>query len=206
VVVGNGLGADPALSPDVVAVATSAGGPAVVVDADGLRLLADVGPGPGGLSDRVVLTPHDGEFAALAGQPPGPDRIAAARWLAAERGAVVLLKGPTTVVAHPDGTVALSTAGDERLATAGTGDVLAGVVAALCARGAPPFAAAAMGAYLHGRAAALGWRDGLVASDLIDLLPAALAAVGGSGADQSRRPAQPRPAQPRPYRYRSTQE
>ena len=67
----------------------------------------------------MVLTPHDGEYARLAGAPPGDDRIAAARDLAARVGAVVLLKGPTTVVAAPDGEVRLPTAGDQRLATAG---------------------------------------------------------------------------------------
>ena len=71
-----------------------------------------------------MLTPHDGEFARLAGGPPGDDRVAAARGLAASTGAVVLLKGPTTVVADPDGRALLVTAGDARLATAGTGDVL----------------------------------------------------------------------------------
>jgi hydroxyethylthiazole kinase-like uncharacterized protein yjeF len=178
VVVGNGLGTDPALAAGVVQVATGAACP-VVVDADGLRHLgADTV-----LDDSVVLTPHDAEFAAVAGYLPGPDRIAAARQLASRRGAVVLLKGPTTVVAHPDGTVALCRTGDQRLATAGTGDVLSGVIAGLCARGVVPFEAAAMGAYLHGRAADLGWSDGLVASDLVELLPAALA--GGSGANRS---------------------
>ena len=88
--------------------------------------------------------------------------------------AVVLLKGPATIVASPDGDVLVSTAGDARLATLGTGDVLAGVVAALCAGGLDPFRAAAAGAFLHGRAGALGWRRGFVASDLLDLLPAAL--------------------------------
>jgi NAD(P)H-hydrate epimerase len=146
-----------------------------VVDADGLTALgadaADlVGP-------TTVLTPHDGEFARLAGAPPADDRLAAARDLAARTGAVVLLKGRATVVAGPDGTVLVTTTGDERLATAGTGDVLAGVVAALLAGGLPPARAAAAGAFLHGRAGALGWRRGLVAGDLPEAMPAALAEV-----------------------------
>jgi NAD(P)H-hydrate epimerase len=127
-----------------------------------------------------VLTPHDGEFARLAGGPPGEDRIAAARGLAARTGAVVLLKGPTTVVAEPGGRVALSTAGDQRLATAGTGDVLSGVIGALLARGAAPFHAAAAGAWLHGTAALAGPAHGLVASDLVDALPGVLSAVAGT--------------------------
>jgi hydroxyethylthiazole kinase-like uncharacterized protein yjeF len=121
-----------------------------------------------------VLTPHDGEFARLAGHDPGPDRIADARSLAAETGAVVLLKGRTTVVAAPEGDVLVSIAGDQRLATAGTGDVLAGIIGALMALGLDPFRAAGAGAFLHGRAGALGWRQGLVASDVIAHLPAVL--------------------------------
>ena len=81
---------------------------------------------------------------------PGATGSAAARDLAAATGAVVLLKGPTTVVAHPDGRALLVTAGDARLATAGTGDVLSGVIGALLAQGVPPFDAAAAGAWLHG--------------------------------------------------------
>jgi NAD(P)H-hydrate repair Nnr-like enzyme with NAD(P)H-hydrate dehydratase domain len=124
-----------------------------------------------------VLTPHDGEFSRLAGAAPGADRIGAARSLAAVTGAVVLLKGRATVVAGPDGSVLVTTTGDERLATAGTGDVLAGVIGALLATGLPPQRAAAAGAFLHGRAGALGWRRGLVAGDLPTALPAALAEV-----------------------------
>jgi hydroxyethylthiazole kinase-like uncharacterized protein yjeF len=159
-----------------VAGATARGVP-TVVDADGLTALgADaasvVGP-------TTVLTPHDGEFARLAGGPPGDDRLAAARDLARHTGAVVLLKGPATVVAAPDGSALVSTSGDERLATAGTGDVLAGIIGGLLAAGLAPQRAAAAGAFLHGRAGALGWRRGLVAGDLPAALPAALAEVAG---------------------------
>jgi ADP-dependent NAD(P)H-hydrate dehydratase / NAD(P)H-hydrate epimerase len=94
----------------------------------------------------------------------------------------VLLKGPATVVAHPDGRCLVSSTGDARLATAGTGDVLAGMVGALCARGAEPFEAAAMASYLHGMAAALGWADGFVAGDLPGLVPAAIATIVDPGA------------------------
>jgi NAD(P)H-hydrate epimerase len=126
-----------------------------------------------------VLTPHDGEFERLCGHRPGPDRIDAARRLADATNAVVLLKGPATVVASPDGQVLVAVAGDARLATAGTGDVLSGVIAALVARGLDPFHAAAAGAHVHGLAAALGPSEGLVASDVVDALPAALAEVRG---------------------------
>jgi len=144
----------------------------VVVDGDGLTALGDsVADVTAGREVPAVLTPHDGEFARLAGSAPGDDRIGAVRALAAATGAVVLLKGPATVVADPGGAVLVSTAGDARLATAGTGDVLTGVVAAFLAGGAPPLQAAAGAAFLHGRAGAVGWRHGLVASDLLDRLP-----------------------------------
>lgn len=176
-VVGPGLGTSLATRGGVRLLLGSAP-VAAVVDGDGL---AAVGRDLDVVRDRVaatVLTPHDGEFARLAGDRPGPDRIAAARQLAADAGAVVLLKGPTTVVAHPQGAARVVAAGDQRLATAGTGDVLSGVIAALIAQGVPPFDAAAVGAWLHGRAAALGPDRGLVATDLLALLPDALAEVG----------------------------
>jgi NAD(P)H-hydrate epimerase len=173
-VIGNGLGTDDTTAAAVrqaVAGATARGLP-TVVDADGLTALGRDAAGLVGPS--TVLTPHDGEFARLAGSPPADDRISSARRLAADTGAVVLLKGRSTVVAAPDGRVLVSTTGDERLATAGTGDVLAGLIGGLAARGLDPWRAAAAGAFLHGWAGALGWRRGLVAGDLPELLPAAL--------------------------------
>lgn len=149
----------------------------VVVDGDGLSALGTDAARSG--HPTTILTPHDGEFERLCGHRPGPDRIDAARRLAAATSSVVLLKGPTTVVAEPGGEVLVVTAGDARLATAGTGDVLSGTIAALVARGVDPFHAAAGGAFLHGRAAALGPADGLVASDVASQLPAALAEVRG---------------------------
>lgn len=149
-----------------------------IVDSDALTALG--GSAAEVLGDRIagtVLTPHDGEFERLAGGPPGTDRVAAARSLAADTGAVVLLKGPTTVVADPSGTVRVVTAGDARLATAGTGDVLSGVIGALLAQGLAPLDAAAAGAWLHARAAVLGPAHGLLAGDLPHLLVPALAEV-----------------------------
>ncbi len=171
-VVGNGLGTEPTAAHEIRSVAAGAQVP-TVVDADGLTALAeDDTCFP--LGDHVVLTPHDGEHARLAGSKPGPDRIAATRSLAARTGSVVLLKGPLTVVAHPDGRCLLSNTGDARLATAGTGDVLAGIIGALLARGLEPLHAAVGGAFIHGRAGDLGWRRGLVAGDLPPLVPAVL--------------------------------
>ena len=148
----------------------------VVVDADGLRLLArpELAARLRRRAAPTVLTPHDGELAALGGSEPGPDRIAAARAAAADTGATVLLKGGPTVVAAPDGRVLITAAGDARLATAGTGDVLTGMIAARLAAFAPGaadevFRRTAEAAHLHGRAgAAAGPRP--VASDLVTAL------------------------------------
>jgi NAD(P)H-hydrate epimerase len=154
----------------------------VVVDGDGIFatawgddsaasvLRARTGP--------TVLTPHDGEFALFTGERPGADRIAAARGLAERLGATVLLKGPTTVVADVDGQVLLVDHGDERLATAGSGDVLAGVIGRLLAAGLPPLRAAAAGAWIHAEAGRLGPRTGLLAGDLPELLPTAIGGLG----------------------------
>ena len=173
-VIGNGLGLGDATSEQIrqVVAAASGRGLPTVVDADGLTALGT--DAARFVSATTVLTPHDGEFARLAGHAPGADRLADARRLAADTGAVVLLKGRTTVVAAPDGAVLISIAGDQRLATAGTGDVLAGIIGALLACGVDPLRAAAGGAFLHGRAGALGWRRGLVAGDVIAHLPAVL--------------------------------
>jgi NAD(P)H-hydrate epimerase len=130
-------------------------------------------------SAPTVLTPHDGEYARLVGRPPGEDRIADVRAVAQQTGAVVLLKGSPTVVADPDGRVLLVSSGSARLATAGTGDVLSGAIGAFLARGLPALEAAAFAAHCHGRAAALGPAEGLVASDLPDLMSRWLSEVVG---------------------------
>lgn len=174
-VIGPGLGRSDAAGTDVRAVLAGASQP-VLVDGDGLTVLgAEAGSILRGRAAPTILTPHDGEMVALTGAAPAPDRLEAARSLAAATGAVVLLKGPTTVVAAPDGQVAVVVDGDARLATAGSGDVLSGVIGALLARGAAPFEAAAAGAWLHARAAQHGPAAGLVAGDLPELLPLALA-------------------------------
>ena len=171
-VVGPGLGDLGAT--DVRRLVTDAIAP-VVVDGDGLRALGTDCVRAG--HPTTVLTPHDGEFERLCGHRPGRDRIDATRRLAAATNAVVLLKGPTTVVAEPGGQVLLTVAPDARLATAGTGDVLSGIIAAFVARGLDPFHAAAAGSYVHGAAAGLAPPEGLVASDVAAHLPAALSAL-----------------------------
>jgi NAD(P)H-hydrate epimerase len=185
-VIGPGLGRAETTTAAVHRLVAAAHDTAVLVDGDGLtalgeraaEILGDVRSTP------AVLTPHDGEYQRMAGHAPGDDRLAAARELAERTQAVVLLKGPTTVVAHPDGRARFVTTGDQRLATAGTGDVLSGTIGALLARGVAPLEAAAAGAWLHGAAARLGPAEGLVASDIVDLLPEAFArASAGVGAE-----------------------
>jgi hydroxyethylthiazole kinase-like uncharacterized protein yjeF len=140
----------------------------VVVDADALTLCAGA---PERLRGATVLTPHAGEFARVFG-PPGADRLAAARAAAALTGAVVLLKGADTIVAAPDGRAVVNASAPPWLATAGAGDVLAGVIAGLLAQGMPAWEAACAAAWLHGAAAASAG-FGLIAEDLPPLLPAA---------------------------------
>ena len=164
VIVGPGLGlTDPARAALAAALDTDR---PLVVDADGLTLLAELGPVTASRTGHTVLTPHDGEYARLASAPVGPDRVGAARSLAVTYGATVLLKGPTTVVATPDGTARLVTAGTQALATAGTGDVLSGILGAFLAQGIEPPEAAAAAAQVHGRAGATPGTTTVLAGDL----------------------------------------
>lgn len=168
-VVGPGLGPDQGSQVDAALAALPC---PVVLDGDGLTSAS-----VDAIRDRsapTVLTPHDGEFRVLTGAAPSQDRFASARELAASTGAIVLLKGPVTVVADPTGRAMAAAAGDQRLATAGSGDVLAGTIGALLARGALPLEAASAAAHVHGLAARGGPRIGLVAGDLPDLVAATL--------------------------------
>ncbi len=177
VVVGPGLGRDPGTAHDVARLVAESPVP-VAVDADGLHALGRVGADRSlQARSRVVLTPHDGEYTRLVGADPGPDRIAAARSLAAASGAVALVKGPTTALAHPDGRVRLVLSGTTALATAGTGDVLSGIIGAFMARMADPFEAVALAAHVHGRAGSRARVEGAVAGDLPDLVSSVLSAL-----------------------------
>ena len=157
--------------------------PPLVVDADGLRLLAQVEDWPKRLRHRAVLTPHPGEMAALTGLDRDAiqaDRLGVARRFAREWEQVVVLKGAFTVVAAPDGETTLQPFATSALARAGTGDVLAGTIAGLLAQGVAPYAAAVAGTYLHGRAGelaakALGQTASVLAGDVLAALPEALA-------------------------------
>jgi NAD(P)H-hydrate epimerase len=191
VVVGPGLGRAEGTAAEVARLVADSPAP-VVVDADGLYALGRLEGGRlAGSRSRVVLTPHDGEYARLVGESPGPDRIAAARRLASAAGAVSLLKGPTTAVAEPGepgGRVLLGRTGTPQLATAGTGDVLSGIIGAMVARGVLPFEAAALAAHVHGQAARRGYAEGLVAGDLPELVAGVLSdlrvSATGPGADR----------------------
>jgi hydroxyethylthiazole kinase-like uncharacterized protein yjeF len=180
VVLGPGLGTGEAIAAEIKEVIAAVPVP-LVIDADALRALGGADAARVLLEKRSapsILTPHDGEYARINGSAPGDDRLEAARALARATGAVVLLKGPLTAVASPGGDVLLAAAGVPSLATAGSGDVLSGIIGAFCARGLPVPDAAAIAAHVHGRAAALGPSQGLVAGDLPDLVAVLLSELG----------------------------
>jgi hydroxyethylthiazole kinase-like uncharacterized protein yjeF len=131
----------------------------VIVDADALTILAAHPDLVANRSAPTVLTPHAGEFKRLAGSAPGTDRVAATRKLADQLGVTVLLKGNVTVIAEPSGPVYLNPAGQSWAATAGSGDVLSGIIGALLAAGLPAGEAAACAAFIHARAANLSAAD-----------------------------------------------
>lgn len=149
-----------------------AAGRTVVADADALTACAGH---PEKLAGAAVLTPHDGEFTRVFGAL-GPDRLTAARVAAARTGAVVVLKGPATVIAAPDGRAAINDNAPSSLASAGSGDVLGGIIAALLAQGMQHWQAACAGVWLHGRAGQSAG-PGLIAEDLPAYLPSAIAAA-----------------------------
>ncbi|ROT34428.1 NAD(P)H-hydrate dehydratase [Micromonospora sp. HM5-17] len=170
-VCGSGLGTDEAAAAELRSVLAAP--VPVVLDADALTLLVD-GSMAEWLRQRkapTVVTPHDREYARLAGEAPGADRVEAALRMASWMNAVVLLKGDRTVVATPDGRAAVNPTGTPALATGGTGDVLAGLLGSLLAAGLAADRAALAAAYLHGLAGREAARHGPVsASDVVDAL------------------------------------
>lgn len=154
--------------------------PPLIVDADGLNILSRLQDWAQRLPAGTILTPHPGEMARLTGEDTAAlqaDRQETARRYAAAWGHVVLLKGAFTVVAAPDGRAVLLPFANPGLASAGTGDVLAGVIVALRAQGLGAFEAAAAGAYLHGLAGELARGQfgaaGMAAGDVARALPEA---------------------------------
>jgi hydroxyethylthiazole kinase-like uncharacterized protein yjeF len=176
-VIGPGLGRDRSTWRLVVDLLQHVTCP-LVVDADALNALADAPRSKTKLGKNRVLTPHPGEMARLTGKTVeaiATDRVGAARKAAKEWGAVVVLKGARTVVAHPDGRSSEDPHEVPALATGGTGDVLSGIIGGLLAQGSPPYEAAVSGVYIH---AAAGRRiqqrlgeSGLLASDLLLEIP-----------------------------------
>ncbi len=199
-VIGPGIGTDPTASAQAARFIADCPVP-LIVDADGLTALADH---PECLHERTaptVLTPHDGEFAKLTGGPPAADRFEAVRRAADELNAVVLLKGPTTLVAGRAGpgadtsAVLAAASGTARLATAGSGDVLSGVIAAVLSAGATEpdavLSQTAAAAHWHGRTASFGGHEPaaaltpLTAMHQVELLGAVRAGLAASAAEMS---------------------
>lgn len=188
-VVGPGLGRQPATWRRLRGLLGSLDVP-TVVDADGLNALAEQDSWWRSLPSRTVLTPHPGEFARLARRrddDPLPDtdtaRAEAARAAAVLWKRILVLKGANTVVADPDGNLRRADIATPALATAGSGDVLAGVIGAFLAAGMEPFAAACCAVAVHGAAGLLAedrvGRAGAMASDIAGLLPAAIEQLRG---------------------------
>jgi NAD(P)H-hydrate epimerase len=160
--------------------------PPLVIDADGLNLLSEIENWWTLLPPRTILTPHPGEMARLAGMET--DEVQSNRWeiaarKAADWNAIVVLKGAHTVIAESDGRVAVLPFKTDALATAGTGDILAGAITGLLAQGLSPFEAAFVGGYIHGLAGQqaaewLGSTRAVIAGDVLDSLTDAIALVG----------------------------
>jgi hydroxyethylthiazole kinase-like uncharacterized protein yjeF len=184
VLVGPALGLDGEAREAVAAVLHSS--VPAVLDADALTILAGSAARTARQTARrgapCVLTPHEGEFTRLFGQAGGGSKLDRARRAAAGIGAIVVLKGADTVIAAPDGRAAINTTGCPALATAGSGDVLGGMVAGLLALGMPGFEAACAAVWLHGRAGEERG-VGLIADDLPESIPPLLRALQGAGRD-----------------------
>jgi len=184
VALGPGVGRSPALRTLLERLLVTWEGP-LVIDADGLNLLAEDVSVLGRRKAQVVLTPHPAEMGRLAGIPTAEvqaNRAETARRFATQHGVVVVLKGARSVIAGPAGELAINPTGNPGMASGGTGDALTGIVGALLAAGISPLATAQTGTYLHGaagdRAAQERGEIGLLARDLIDAIPRVLAGGG----------------------------
>jgi NAD(P)H-hydrate epimerase len=185
------LGRDPSTAALVRRVVEAAP-VAFVLDADGLNAFAGRGAVLARRTSEAVITPHAGEFARLTGVVAATleqDRVGHARKAAREFQLPVLLKGPATIVAEPSGQARVNPTGGPALATAGTGDVLTGTIAALLAQGLGTADAAVLGAFIHGMAGDLAGAelgDGTTASDVMGCMAGSIAdlrALGSAGPD-----------------------
>lgn len=173
VLIGCGLGQTPGTLAVLRAVLAHAQCP-VVVDADGINLISRHKDILHGRVNPTILTPHDGEFARLAGEAPGADRLKSAQNLARSLHCIVLLKGHRTLIT--DGQAAYrNTTGNPGMAVGGSGDLMAGIIVSLLGQAVAPMEAAALGAYLHGAAGdrcaeALG-QVGMLPTDMLEELP-----------------------------------
>jgi NAD(P)H-hydrate epimerase len=180
-VLGPGVGRQPGAFEFVKTLARQAPLP-LLLDADGLNAHAGHLDSLSAREAPTVLTPHAGELARLLdtdSKSVEAHRLACVRRVAREADAIVVLKGDDTLIAHPDGRVGVSPGGAPALATAGTGDVLSGLIGALLSKHMDPFHAACAGVHVHARAGRLAAEtigaEGVIASDVIKLLPRALA-------------------------------
>ena len=173
-VIGPGLGRDPELLDGIKDLVKRLKSP-VVLDGDALYAF-DRNDFP--KESQLILTPHEGEFEKIMGEKPALDRISAVRKCAEVTRSVVLLKGPTTVVSDPEGKIRIINSGDQRLATAGSGDVLAGIIGAFLARGSGPLEAASSGAHVHGQLLNRLPSTGVIANDLVTCLVKTLIDMG----------------------------
>ncbi|MGI6091914.1 MAG: NAD(P)H-hydrate dehydratase [Veillonellaceae bacterium] len=182
--IGPGLGRNDETMAVVREIIKSAECP-LVIDADALNALVGYTDLLNHTKALPVVTPHPGEMARLMGltvKDVSKDRVGIARQAAGLWGAIVVLKGARTIVAYPDGEVYINTTGNPGMATGGTGDVLTGVIAGLIAQGLTTHAAAVAGVHIHGLAgdiAAAGGTIGLIASDVVAAMPAAISGIQG---------------------------
>lgn len=181
--VGPGLGRSKEITELVHRLIVDTAAP-LVLDADGINALEGNIHILSRRTGPLVLTPHDGEFLRLGGVLGPEGRIETARRFARLHRCVLVLKGPSTVIADCDGRVRINTTGTPGMARGGSGDVLAGMIASLIGQGLAPFDAAACAAYLHGRAGEICAREkgeyGMTPSDMLEAIPAAIESVCGN--------------------------
>ena len=175
--IGPGLGRSPAITALVESALREIKIP-VILDADGINALSGNVSALDAAASTVILTPHEGEFERLAGAPPSGDRLRAARDFARAHGCLLVLKGHRTITAMPDGTAYINTTGGPAMAKAGSGDVLAGMMAALVGQGFPAADAAVAAVCLHGLSGDLCAAEygeySVAAGDITAMLPQAI--------------------------------